>query len=221
MDKASQKPAGGRLLRFAAGEAFAAVAARCDKAYPGVAHRRLLCLTPTYLLVFDDLSAAGAAARRFDWVYHSRGSSVRCAAADKAGDLGGRYVGGEYIRNVHAGATAEAVRVRFADKDVTTHLTMDAASGTEVRVGDGVGESVFDRVPLVMVTRRGRSVRFAAVLEPVAKGARPGVTSVSCDRADGADRITVRRGSHSDVITLTDKNELTVTAGGKVVLVGK
>ncbi|MGC8639451.1 MAG: heparinase II/III domain-containing protein, partial [Isosphaeraceae bacterium] len=71
VDGRSQKPAAGKLECFATSGPYTAVVARCDEAYPGVRHRRLLCLTPDYLLVFDDLAAETS--RRFDWVYHNRG----------------------------------------------------------------------------------------------------------------------------------------------------
>ena len=59
------------------------------------------------------------------------------------------------------------VRVRFPDGPVTTSSYDRARAGTEVRTGDGVGESLLDRVGLVRVTRHGKQAQFAAVLEPV------------------------------------------------------
>jgi len=50
VDGESQRPAQGRLELFAANDAYAAAAASCSAAYPGVEHNRLLVLTPTYLL---------------------------------------------------------------------------------------------------------------------------------------------------------------------------
>ncbi len=218
VDGASQKPAAGKLELFAANEACAAVAASCTAAYPGVTHRRLLCQTDRYLLVVDDLAAGKP--RRFDWLYHNRGSSVRCDAATKPGRLGERYPGQEYVRNVKLGATDGPVGVVFAGKDVATHLLAGAAAGTEVRIGDGVGASVLDRVPMVMITRRGRGARFAVALEPVARGGKPTVRAVALDAAGEAIRVTVRSGETTDVVTLTAANRLTVLRGGKTVLSG-
>lgn len=45
-------------------------------------------------------------------------------------------------------------------------IVVDGQSGSGVLVSTGVGESVLDRIPMVMVTRTGSSARFAAVIEP-------------------------------------------------------
>jgi len=219
VDAASQQPACGKLELFSATDTHAAVIASCDAAYPGVRHQRLLCMMPTYVLVFDGLTSDRV--RRFDWVYHNRGSSVRCEAASRPGKLARSYPGQEYVRNVRIGTTDGPVHVSFADKDVTTHLTVAAQPKTEVRIGDGVGASVLDRVPLVMVTRRGQGARFAAVIEPIAGGGKPGVESLEVERTPEGIQMTVRKGKQTDTLTLTEGNKLTVRSGGKTVLTGK
>ena len=109
----------------------------------------------------------------------------------------------------------------FADKDITTHLTMAAQPKTEVRIGDGVGASVPDRVPLVMVTRRGKGARFAAAIEPVAVGGKPSVEALKVEQTPEGIQIAVRKGKQTDTLTLTEGNQLTVRSGGKTVLTGK
>jgi len=217
VDAASQKPAAGKLEIFGANATHAAVAARCDAAYPGVTHRRVLVMTPTWLLVFDDLAAK--APRRFDWVYHNRGQSVACPAAAAAGKLGRSYPGAEFVRNVKTGRTSETVRVVFADRSVTTHLTVAPQVGTEVRVGDGPGASVLERVPLAMVTRRNRRAgRFAAVIEPVAKGRKPAVTDVSVADAGAGVRVTVRQGRAAETIDVTAEKVAVADDDGRILL---
>ncbi|MGB2822189.1 MAG: alginate lyase family protein, partial [Phycisphaerae bacterium] len=87
VDGASQSPAAGKLESFAATESHAAVVASCDAAYPGVRHRRMLCMTPAYLLVLDRLAAEKP--RQFTWVYHNRGTDVRCGVAGHGGGATG------------------------------------------------------------------------------------------------------------------------------------
>jgi hypothetical protein len=89
---------------------------------------------------------------------------------------------------------------------------------TEVRVGDGVGASITDRVPLGMLTRRGTTARFACVLEPVPAGRQPAVTAVAIDEAAGAIRVTITSAGATHTFTLSPDGEVTVTDGGKVVL---
>ena len=218
VDGQSQKPATGKLESFVANGSYAAVVARCDDAYPGVHHRRLLCLAPDYLLVFDDLAAE--APRRFDWVYHNRGPEAQCDAAGTREPIDEPTPGWEYVQNVRYGRSDGPVRVRFPDGPVTTHLLIAPGAGTEVRTGDGVGESLLDRVGLVRVTRHGQRAQFAAVLEPV-KARAPSIVSLRSEPARDGVRLTVRRGDAVDDITLTRSGEVTVSARGQTVLTSK
>lgn len=219
VDGVSQTPATGRLELFAATPTHAAVVASCDTAYPGVRHRRLLCMTPGYLLVVDELSSD--AERRFDWVYHNRGASVRCAAANQSGKLGETYAGQEYVENVKVGSSDQALLVEFPQRELTTRVTVAAERGTEVRVGDGVGASVMDRVPLAMITRCGRTARFAAVIEPVTEGGRAAVTSVAVEVVAGGARITVHAGDAVEQVLLAADGSLKMSRGEKILLDGQ
>jgi len=217
VDGASQQPAAGRLLAFAATDSRAAAVAACDAAYAGVRHVRAFCLTPTYLLVVDRL--AGQKARAFTWTYHNRGSAVRCETIEAeavAGDHPHPWWG--YIQSKRAGSVAGPIRLAFVGKDVTTHLAADAADGTDVLTGDGPCASVLDRVPLVMLTRRGKTARFACVLEPVKAGAEPAVTGVDVVRRGEGLHVRVHRRDGEDALDLTDAGHVRLTCGGKVVL---
>jgi len=217
VDAASQQPAAGALALFAANEHYAAAAARCDEAYPGVEHLRLLCMTPSYLLVFDDLRTDRT--RQFDWVYHSRGGEVQWAGARLGTDLDRRYIGHSYVQNITGGKANGPIRVRVVDGDVTTHLTMDDQTlRTLVRIGDGVGESIVDRVPMAMVTRRGKHVQFAAAIEPVQGDGARTIESIRIERLNGTSTITVNGRGFVDVIELTEGNRLVVTHDERVVL---
>ncbi len=212
VDGRSQAPAAGELMSFEQGDGFVAAGARCDEAYPGVVHDRLLVMTEAYLVVLDGLRADQD--RRFDWLYHNRAARAVC---DAIVDGSGRTVdlpGGEYIQNVLAGPTDDVVRIRFEDAAVTTHLTLAAQQQTVVVLGDGVGASVTDRVPLAMIGRHGRDVYYAAVLEPVPAGARPTVTGIRSIQEDDSFVVVVERGPSEDRIQLNADGELTVSAGG-------
>ncbi|MGB2821027.1 MAG: hypothetical protein WBF17_08600, partial [Phycisphaerae bacterium] len=116
------------------------------------------------------------------------------------------------------GATDGPIHVELADKRVTTHLTAAAGGPSEVLIGDGPGESVLDRVPLVMVRRRAPTARFACILEPVSEGSRPAVTAVEAEQAPADIRVTIRRRGTTDTVVLADDSTFTVRSGGKVVL---
>lgn len=201
VDGRSQAPAEGKLLHFDAGPAATATVVQCSEAYKGVVHTRLLLQTADYLLVFDDLRADTE--HRFDWFYHNRGELGECSVAGKPGEPeGSAFPGMEYVQNARIGTTDSAGRAVFSTGDVTNALTLDAAPGTELLVGDGVGGSVFDRVPLVRVTRRGKAARFAVVLEPTCGSTPAAVRSVSWKEKDGGFRIEVVRDGERDVIAV-------------------
>jgi len=222
VDGGSQEGVEGKLVNFSAADEFAFVRASCDKAYKGVKHVRTLALTPSYLVVMDELVVDGAEPRRFDWVYHNKGDSVSCDAAAKAGKLPEPFQGAEYIRNVRRGRTdGETVRVEFADKDVTTHLVMEGEPATEVAVGDGPLGSVMDRVPVVVVTRRGKAVWFCAVIEPVKSGAKPTVKSVQAAATNRTRQVSVERAGGTDVLTFTPGAKPAMIYGGKLVFPAK
>jgi len=214
VDAASQQPAAGKLELFAATDDYAAAAASCDAAYPGVRHTRLLVMAPSYLVVLDRLSSDKP--RRFDWLYHSRGTGVQSDVAAEPGKAPDKFAGMEYVQSIKTGSTDGPIRVAFAGKGMTTHLTMAAAPATEVAVGDGVGASVMDRVPLVAVTRRGAAATFAAVLEPVRDGQKPAVSDVVVSEPDWG-TVTVRLGDSGDTITFS-AGVLRVVSKGKEVL---
>ena len=77
VDGQSQNPATGKLEIFAASGRYSAVVARCDEAYPGVHHRRLLCLTP------------GTSSSSTTWRLRPRGGSIgsTTTAAPKPGAM--------------------------------------------------------------------------------------------------------------------------------------
>ena len=200
VDRKSQAPASGRLLQFDVEPTHTIVVAQCDGAYDGVTHTRLLLQTSDYLLIFDDLQASQE--HRFDWFYHNRGESAECPQIKQVvADPDADYAGMEYVDNVRIGATDDAPRVRFVSGDVTNVLTCDAAAQTELLVGDGVGASVLDRVPLVRLTRRGTSARFAVVLEPVSGSQGVTVRSVTWQEQNGRIDIVVLHDDHRDLAT--------------------
>ena len=127
----------------------------------------------------------------------------------------------EYVQNIKTGTTDGLVRLQFPDETVITSLAMAAAPKTDVLTGDGVGASVLDRVPMVVVTRQGRKVDFAAVLEAMPAKGKSLVNDMVFERKDGVASVTIRHGNATDTITLTTDGTLVVTRAGKTVLEGK
>jgi len=214
VDGKSQKPAAGKLELFAANPECAAVVATCNSAYPGVKHKRLLVMTETYLLVLDRLVAQKK--RRFDWVYHNRGSKVVTDIV-KPLDVTIDFTGADYVNNIRNTASDRLVQIKFIDKDVPTYLIMNARPKTQIMLADGVGALVSDRVPMTIITRFGTDVTFAAVLEPVSNEV-PQITDVSVSKTDSTLTVTIKRGPQTDTVALSSDNHLTVKTAGKEIL---
>ncbi len=213
VDQKSQKPAAGHLDFFAANDHCAAVVASCTDAYPGVCQHRLLYMTRTYLLVVDQLDSDTR--HRFDWTYHHRAARIQCAAADQSvAALGADYAGQEYVAHIEQGRTDAPVHAAFVDKNVTTYLTAAAAPATTVYTGDGVGASVVDRVPMIMLTRHARNTHYATVLEPVSMESGPEVTGVELHTQNGTLSVVVHRGNRLDTVTCDTRYRCTVTTHG-------
>ncbi len=201
VDGKSQAPAAAELLQFDSTPVRTVAIAQCSDGYPGVLHTRLLMQTADYLLVFDDLQADGP--QRFDWFYHNRGKLAECSMPGEPVEPDdSKFPGMEYVDNARIGTTDAAARVTFSTGNVTNTLTFDAAPATELLTGDGVGASVVDRIPLVRVTRRGPSARFAVVLEPTSADVSPTVRSVSWKETAGGLQIEVTRDAGSDRIAV-------------------
>ena len=208
VDRQSQKPATGKLRLFECKSDYTVAAASCDRAYPGVEHTRWLVMTGTYLLVFDTLRSDSE--HRFDWIYHNKGNKVVCNVARNSVNLADKYAGGEYIQNRRQGTTAETISMRFENPDVTTYLTVAAQDATEVAIGEGVGASITDRVPMTLIGRDGRKTHFAAVLEPVVSGKRPRVTDVRYNETDEGLTIVVEHGGQVDSVRIFPDNRVLV-----------
>jgi hypothetical protein len=206
IDGRSQQPAEGLLLLFKAQPEHAVAAAECDSAYQGVKHSRLLYLGPDYLLVLDSLESQAPV--EFGWIYHNLGSRAKCdVEATETHRLA-------FVEDQREGRTDGVVRALFEGGQVDNHLTLAGARGTSVLIGHGPLGSVLERVPVVMVSRRGRSAVFCAVLEPVKKPASPTVTGLDVTDQSGRIHVSVRAGVRTDSITWDRAGSASVSARG-------
>jgi len=212
----SQAGVSGTLEFFASSDRCAAVAARCDRAYAGVRHRRLLVQTPDYLVVVDDLEADEQ--QQFSWLYHNRGLEAVCAVAAETTELKDKHQGGEYIREAKTGKTSGSVRIAFRDEAVTNHVIIAGQPGTTVVVGDGPGGSVKERIPLAILVRQGRRVRFVAVLEPRPTGRPSRVGDVADATSEAGLLASIKHAGAEDVIRLSGDNRLQVVSAGETLL---
>lgn len=169
VDGKSQAPASGRIIAFTNTPRFAAISAECGEAWPGVTQRRTMVLTAQYLLVLDELAAKRP--RRFDWLYHNRGTNLLVSGSNLEPCPATGLDGGEYLGNPRAFQTDAPILAVFNGARADTHLALAAMPGARVLAADGPFGSVTERVPLLAVTGTGKNVRFLAAIMPVRAGA--------------------------------------------------
>lgn len=178
VDRASQEGVEGALELFLTNEHLSAAAANTDQAYAGVMHHRLLVMRPTYLLVADILDSGDGREHTFDWMYHNVGESVSSAEAPVAA-APGEGQGFEYLEDCRRGETSGPISAQIQNGDHAVHVMMAEDGRSDVLIGSGPGESVMDRIPMHMVTRKGTAARFATTIGTGALGGESPVQSVS------------------------------------------
>lgn len=97
-----------------------------------------------------------------------------------------------------------------AERIAECTLTVAAREDTTATIGQGVGASITDRVPMAMIGRDGRNAHFAAVLEPAVTGKKPGVTGIRCTKTDESLTIAVERGRQTDRVRIFADNRVLV-----------
>jgi hypothetical protein len=202
VDGQPQKEAGGQLLAFSTNPSYSAVSADAGPAFGNVTQRRFLLLAPSYMLVVDELRSTDGQEHTFDWLYHNKGTKVSCDLSGSNARLGDVPAGYSYLKDISVFKTGKdgPFKVTFPDGQITTHLTMLGQTGDEVFTATGPLASVDDRVPMVIVRRKGKSVHFITLLEPVPDQKQPDVSelsllpgnnlSINIIRTEGEDQVS-------------------------------
>ncbi len=180
VDRVSQQGTEGEPELFVSAPDLGAAAAHTDRAYPGVLHRRLLVLRPQFLVVADVLTAADGKTHTFDWLYHNRGNAISSVSALQESDPP-QGQGFEYLQAVRKGELSGPIRASVEMGPARVEVSVNRAPNSELLVGTGVGDSVLDRVPVLVVTRRGQNARFAAALELTTKDRTAEIESVEIE----------------------------------------
>ncbi|HOI54403.1 MAG TPA: alginate lyase family protein [Phycisphaerae bacterium] len=220
VDGKDQAGATGQLLAFKANPSYAAVVTDDGDAYANVDHRRFLLLTPTYLLVVDELRATDNKEHTFEWLYHNLGEKASCDLPKSDATLG-NTPGYGYLKDVAAYAPAAQrqngsadsdadrfdllfsepqIRTVFKTEGLALRLTMVGRPGDQIFTATGPFRSVEDRVPVVIVRRSGKRAVFVAVLEPVPEGSQPGVRAVANPSGGLGEQVRVNRAAGMDSV---------------------
>jgi len=121
-----------------------------------------------YLLVVDELRTLDGKEHTFDWLYHNKGSNISCGLPVSKAGPGKLPPGYAYLQDINAFEVSqeEPFEIIFPGERVTTRLTMLGRSGDEVFTATGPFSGVADRVPVTIVRRKGKVVRFISLIEP-------------------------------------------------------
>ena len=209
VDGKGQKEAGGKLLGFAADDSYAAVAADAGPAFENVVHRRLVILTPSYLLVVDRLAATDDKEHVFEWVYHNAGTKIACDLPKGEGKLEGD-AGYKYVQGVEAYKVEKdgSFAVTVTGEKASAAMRIVGQAGDVVFTGTGPLKSVDDRAPMVVVRRKGKVVYFCAAIEPLGEKGEPQVKQVAMlGDAAGAHGCRLHNDPYVDEVSFGEKDD--------------
>ena len=206
VDGNSQQPASGKCLAYNSTDSFAAVAADAGTAYNNVSHKRFMLLSANYLLILDELNSLDKNEHSFDWLYHNKGLSITCNLPESNRKPGNIPSGYAYLKDL-SGFSSEKnqlISAIFNNPKTNLHLKMVGQKGDEVFTATGPFTSIKDRVPVVIVRRKGKAVRFATLLEPVASNGKAIIKSIELTSEDNSFVAILKYDGHEDRISFSE-----------------
>jgi len=163
VDQQSQAAKDGRLEEWSEESGVTVLEASADEAYRGVSLRRRLRLEAGRLE--DRFECSSETEHVYDWVFHAPGSlSLSPALLPRPGKLG-ESNGYQHIENLREGKTDDDWWAEWQTDGAKFTLRLRGAPGTEVFAGEGPGRNPSERVPLLIVRRRGAQTVFEATHE--------------------------------------------------------
>ena len=161
----------GKLTRFDPANKLAS--ASCDSAYDGLTLGRTVRLRGA--LVIDQVTvtpqvAATTAARQVDYALHIDGAFAESTPAltPRSGALGTKC-GYQWIEQKAGGQADGVASLTFTAEGKRLRLWVVPLDGTptEIILGDGLTNDPALRMPMVILRRKGATVRYLTVIEPV------------------------------------------------------
>jgi oligo-alginate lyase len=158
VDRQVQQNVDGRLLEWQTEGGETVLAASTNDAYPGVEMRRTLRLKDGRL--DDRYTCVSKEEHVYDWAFHAAGKFTSSLEFGKwPGDL---YL---HVESVAEAKTDGDWWARWEIEGAQYTLRVKAAPGTEVFSGVGPGKNPADRVPMIVVRRRGKNTAYEVVHE--------------------------------------------------------
>jgi hypothetical protein len=150
VDGANQSAADGELEQWSDNS----ITARANGAYPGVLLRRALTFDGSALQ--DRYECASESEHDYDYAFHAQGIFRASLELKPRGNLG--YL---HIENVAQGQTDKDWWAEWEQGGTKYRLNVKGAPGTVVYSGVGPGRNPSERVPMVIIHRRGKQTVYS------------------------------------------------------------
>lgn len=164
VDERSQAETMGEWVSSFYSPQFSGVITQCQTAYPGVFHRRFLGLTQEYLVVIDHLRSEEE--HLYDWSYHNAGQFFTSLPLKEISKLG-TTDGYQHLQEIKRGKMREDSQIWWEVEKIRVKLKAIGEEGTEIITAIGLGnvKGKKDKVPLVIIRKKGKEVLFVVFLD--------------------------------------------------------
>lgn len=158
----NQHPDTGRLLYFQSQPRYAACLAESTGAYSSWRLRRMLVLTPEYLV--DVFTVRGKKEATLDWVIHGRGVLESPLTFTPAAQALGEKNGYQHLTNVmQAHSAQEMATALFRQGERVLPLLLLDTGGETLYRGEGIGYTLKERQPFLLRRKQAKDAVFIAV----------------------------------------------------------
>ena len=214
VDEASQKPAEGKCQAFAVLPGLSAVCADAGPIYDDISFRRTAVLVGADLVLFAD-QIRSPVEHTYDVALDASSGPLPNAKPLGAWQPPDKP-GYSYLRDCQEVKLEPRTGLRFGQGEHEAVLTLADPESTQVILGTAPGASTAERVPAIILRRRGRNTTYLWALVLGSGQAPAEVRSLDVDGAaakDGAAAMWARRAAQDAVVLITDGNGV-VEAGG-------
>ncbi|MCX6630570.1 MAG: heparinase II/III family protein [Candidatus Solibacter sp.] len=163
VDGALQAEKDGQAGEWKTGGGATTFTASAASAYPGVTLTRTVTVRGNR--IEDRFECASGAEHTYDWAFHAPGRLTTSLALKPGPERIAATAGYQHVEGVASGRAAGGWWARWEAEGERFTLRVKAAEQTEVFTGAAPGKNPADRVPVLIVRRRGRNATFDVLHE--------------------------------------------------------
>jgi oligo-alginate lyase len=163
VDQRNQANPDGKLEEWKEAGGSTTIAASVEKAYPGV--RLARTVTARAGKLEDRFECTSDADHAWDWAFHSKGRLETSLKLEPGPERLGTANGYQHIEKVSARRSDGDWWARWEQDGARLTLRVKGGAGAEIFTGVAPGKDPADRVPVLVIRRRGRQAVFEVVHE--------------------------------------------------------